>query len=154
MDTILAATREADVKHITVVGAGFVGLEVVEQLHRLGIQVTLVERLDQVLPPMDPFMAKMLSNHLEPGDRSQVRSIDRKTAYRWRSGYGVELSTRLPSIATDFVIVGAGVRPRTQLAVAAGLKLGSSGGVSVNAFMQTMIHSSTPSAIWLNTPME
>ena len=137
MDTILAATRDTQVKHVTVVGAGFVGLEVVEQLHRLGLQVSLIERLDQVLPPMDPFMAQMLSRHLELKgiDLHLGVSVEQLKIEADRVT-GIELSNG-KSLPTDLVIVGAGVRPRTQLAVAAGLTLGGSGGVQVNQWMQT-----------------
>ncbi len=137
MDRILADLHHHPCKRAVVVGAGFVGLEVVEQLVHRGIEVTLIERLPQILGPLDEELAKLVqeelvnnqvSLHLNATVESLQREHQRVTAVRLVSG---------ESIATDLVIVGAGVRPRTELAVQAGLSLGASGGVAVNEFMQT-----------------
>lgn len=135
MDRILAHTRAGQAA--TVVGAGFVGLEVVEQLKRRGMQVTLVERLPQVLGPLDFEMAKLVEEELrrESIQLHMGATIDR-IEYQQQRAVAVNLASG-PRIATDLVIVGAGVRPRTQLAVQAGLAIGPSGGVQVNAWMQT-----------------
>ena len=137
MDRILASMRAQPIRNATVVGAGFVGLEVVEQLAHRGITVTLIERGQQVLKPLDVEMAKMVEDELV---RSGVQcylgaGIDSLT-YDGSVATAVKLCDGT-SIPTDLVVVGAGVRPRTQLAVGAGLSIGDSGGVRVNEFMQT-----------------
>ncbi len=137
MDRILAYLKKRPSKKAIVVGAGFVGLEVVEQLTRKEIAVTLIERLPQVLGPLDPEMAKIVERELArtgvktrlgAAVESLLASNKRVTAAKLASG---------ESVATDLVIVGAGVRPRTELAEQAGLAIGQSGGVSINEFCQT-----------------
>ncbi len=137
MDRIIETIRVRNVKKAVVVGGGFVGLEVVEQLHRLGITVTLVERNPQVLMPLDLAFARMIENHLVSkgvqlrlGVDLQGFSIDNDLATAVKLSNGTKISTEL-------VIVGAGVSPKTSLAVDAGLSIGKSGGVSVDAFMRT-----------------
>lgn len=137
MDRIVAYMRQRPTKKATVIGAGFVGLEVVEQLVRRDVSVTLVERLPQVLGPLDSELAKLVE--LELGNQnvslqlgasveSLLASSKRVTAVKLANG---------ESLATDLVIVGVGVRPRIELAKAAGLSLGDAGGVKVNEFCQT-----------------
>lgn len=120
-----------------VIGAGFIGLEMVENLHRLGLQVTLVEKADQVLPPLDPEMAVFVSIPLQQmgvevilgdGIAGFAEGNGRATAVQLESGRTVE---------ADLFILGIGVRPDTRLAREAGLKIGASGGIAVNEWMQT-----------------
>jgi NADPH-dependent 2,4-dienoyl-CoA reductase/sulfur reductase-like enzyme/rhodanese-related sulfurtransferase len=137
MDHIMAVMRERPIKRATVVGAGFVGLEVVEQLVHRGVEVALVERLPQVLGPMDREMAKMVEDELR---RHGVAVHLQASIANLTNSDGVASAVNLEdgtSIPTDLVIVGAGVQPRTRLAVEAGLAIGSTGGVRVNEFMQT-----------------
>ncbi len=116
-----------------VIGAGFIGLEMVEQFHGLGIETTLVELADQVLPPLDAEMAHLLKEELEAhkialhlGDGiKDIRESDGKAeAVVLDSGVIVE---------TDLVILGVGVRPNVQLAKDADLSLGETGGIAVDA---------------------
>jgi NADPH-dependent 2,4-dienoyl-CoA reductase/sulfur reductase-like enzyme/rhodanese-related sulfurtransferase len=137
MDHIMAVLHERTIKRATVVGAGFVGLEVVEQLVHRGIEVTLVERNPQVLGPLDREMAKLIEDELR---RHGVAVYLGATIENLTYAESLVTSVNLGDgslIATDLVIVGAGVRPRTQLAVEAGLTIGPSGGVRINEFMQT-----------------
>ncbi len=137
MDRILAVMGTQEVKRATVVGAGFVGLEVVEQLVNRGIEVSLVERGSQVLKPLDYELAKMIEDELHKhGVKLHLDAAVESLTYVDGTAKGVNLGdgTLIP---TDLVIVGAGVFPRTQLAIEAGLTLGSTGGVTVNEFMQT-----------------
>jgi NADPH-dependent 2,4-dienoyl-CoA reductase/sulfur reductase-like enzyme/rhodanese-related sulfurtransferase len=137
LDQMLAMMQTQTIKRATVIGAGFVGLEVVEQLVRRGMDVTLVERLPQVLGPLDHELAKLVEEelvrnrvavHLDASVQSLERDGNRAIAVNLADG------TKIP---TELVIVGAGVRPRTQLATQAGLSLGQSGCVKVNQFMQS-----------------
>ncbi len=136
----LAGERSAvgsNIRHAVVVGGGFVGLEVVEQLAHRSIGVTLIERNPQVLKPLDWDMARLIELELvkhgvqlrlSTDIQSLRRDGDRATAVQFSDGDAVE---------TDLVIVGAGVRPRTELATAAGFAIGQTAGVQVNAFTQT-----------------
>lgn len=124
-------------KRAVVVGAGYIGLEMVEQLVEAGVEVTLVELLQQVLPLLDPEMALPLQEQLEArgvdlrlGDKVVGVSTegDRAAAVRLETGGEVE---------TDLVVMGIGVKPLTTLATEAGLALGESGGIATNDHMQT-----------------
>jgi NADPH-dependent 2,4-dienoyl-CoA reductase/sulfur reductase-like enzyme len=133
MDRIKAAAATA--QRVTVIGAGFIGLEMTEQFVRLGKQVTLVELQDQVLPPLDRPMTLLLEKELR---RNGVDLV---------LGDGVEgfldvpeLVCRLKSgrtISTHLVVLSIGVQPETALARTAGLELGLHGHIRVNGFMQT-----------------
>nr|MCU0710130.1 FAD-dependent oxidoreductase [Pirellula sp.] len=137
MDRLLKFVHDNTVKRVLVIGAGFVGVEVVEQFHRLGLHVDLVERLPQILTRLDPIFAKIVAKHMESfgvqvltGESVASFELDgpRAIAARLESGKRVE---------TDLVVIGAGVRPRTALAAAADLTIGPMGGIVVNESMQT-----------------
>ena len=137
MDRIMAEMTAQPIRRATVVGAGFVGLEVVEQLVHRGVEVTLIERGSQVLKPLDREMARMIEDELR---RRGVKLYLGAAIDNLNYSDSVATSVKLGDgtvIETDLVIVGAGVRPRTQLAVDAGLTIGETGGVRVNEFMQT-----------------
>ncbi|MEZ6133576.1 MAG: FAD-dependent oxidoreductase [Pirellulaceae bacterium] len=137
MDRIMAYMKKRPCKNAVVIGAGFVGLEVVEQLARQKIQVTLLERLPHVLGPLDPEMAKLIEIELtKNGVKTLVsRSVESLLVNNLKVT-AVKLADS-NSIATDMVIVGVGVVPRTELAQQAGLDIGETGGVTVNEFCQT-----------------
>lgn len=139
-DTQVTATPAAvnPARRAVVVGGGFVGLEVVEQLAHRSLAVTLIERNPQVLKPLDWDMARLIELELiKHGVQLRLstditglrRDGDRATAVELADGDAID---------TDLVIVGAGVRPRTELATAAGFTTGRTAGVEVNAFTQTV----------------
>ena len=140
MDRIRAAvdqTPTSDRKAV-VIGAGFIGLEMVEQLVARGFSVALAELQPQVLPPMDPEMVVPLQDDmknrgvaLELG--SGIRSITKDAA---GNATGVELANA-KILSGSLIILGMGVRPNTQLAVAAGLEIGRTGGIATNAYGQS-----------------
>lgn len=137
MDRILAYHHQFGCRQATVIGAGFVGLEVIEQLVRLGIQTNLVELLPQVLGPLDVEMAKLIELEL---DRHNVNLYLGAQVQELTLEDGRARAVRLAdgrSLETELVIVGVGVRPRIQLASQAGLTIGSAGGVVINAYCQT-----------------
>jgi NADPH-dependent 2,4-dienoyl-CoA reductase/sulfur reductase-like enzyme/rhodanese-related sulfurtransferase len=136
-DRVKAFLESGKVHHATVIGAGFIGLEMVEQLVGLGIRTSLVELAGQVLPPLDPEMAhpieeelvaKGVDLHLGDGIADLLVSEGRAIRVRLNSGASIE---------TDLVILGIGVRPNTQLALDAGLEIGPMGGIKVNQYQQT-----------------
>jgi NADPH-dependent 2,4-dienoyl-CoA reductase/sulfur reductase-like enzyme len=123
-------------KKALIVGAGFIGLEVAENLHDRGLEVTVVELSDHVIGPLDYDMAAFVHHHIKS---KGVKLLLNNAVTRLRSEGTViwaELSPEL-TIETDMVIVGVGVRPETKLASEAGIKLGSRGGILVNEYMQT-----------------
>ena len=135
MDRILAELPTA--RRVAVVGGGFIGLEVAEQLRERGLQVTLVERSGQVLPPLDPEMAEPLRRELLRNGIELVTGTG-FTAIAEKGGQatGVVLEDGR-TVQADLVILGLGVRPSNRLAVEAGLEVGPTGGVRTDAFMRT-----------------
>lgn len=125
------------VKESVVVGGGFIGLEMTENLSRIGIDVTIVEMQDQVMPALDAELASFVHDHL----RENNVSLLLKTAV---SGFEKAADDRIrvhlsdgSHVTTDMVILSVGVRPRTELAEAAGLEIGQRGGIKVDGRMQT-----------------
>ena len=124
-------------KAAVVVGGGFIGLEMVENLVHRGLSATILEKLPQVMPPLDAEMAVPLMEHLaKKGVRLQVgdglAGIQR--AHKGRLVVLAESGVRL---AADLIILAIGVRPETALAKAAGLQIGPRGGIVVDAQMRT-----------------
>ncbi|MGY3909326.1 FAD-dependent oxidoreductase [Aeromonas piscicola] len=144
MDRILAALQRDDPRHVTVVGGGFIGLEMMEALHQRKLDVTLLELSDQVMAPVDREMANMLHARIrEEGidlrlrtGLSAIERQDGQPAQAASTGLRLTLSdgTRLD---TDLLILAIGVKPETLLAAKAGLELGPRGGIKVDAGMRT-----------------
>lgn len=119
-----------------VVGAGFIGLEMAENLVHRGLAVTMLEKLPQVLPPLDPEMAATVRAHLE-AQGVTVHLGDGLAGFE-PDGRGLAARTESGArLAADLVILSIGVRPETGLARAAGLPLGERGGIVVDAHMRT-----------------
>jgi NADPH-dependent 2,4-dienoyl-CoA reductase/sulfur reductase-like enzyme/rhodanese-related sulfurtransferase len=123
-------------KRAVIIGAGFIGLELVENFVRRGIATTVVELQRQVLPPLDAEMTTPIVQQLrENGARLLLGNSAEAFA---QAADGIEI--RLKSgerITADLVVLGVGVRPENRLAVEAGLEVGSRGGIRVNQHMQT-----------------
>jgi Uncharacterized NAD(FAD)-dependent dehydrogenases len=136
MDRIVAAVSQNKPQHATVVGGGFIGLEMVEALHQLGIAVTLLELSEQVMAPVDLEMANFVHQVL----------VQKQTDLRLNTG--LTAITELPEhleltlsngekLTTGLVILAIGVKPEIMLASAAGLELGARGGIKVDDGMRT-----------------
>lgn len=124
-------------RRAVVVGGGFIGLEMAENLVHLGFEVTLVEMLDQVLAPLDPEHAHLVEGHLK---RHGVRLAlnDGVAGFRQLASGALEVSTKSGNIhPADIVILVLGVRPDTALARAAGPEIGERGGIRVDEQMRT-----------------
>ncbi|MCA8992330.1 MAG: FAD-dependent oxidoreductase [Planctomycetaceae bacterium] len=136
MDRIKAAAQGAKGKHAVVVGAGFIGLELIENLVHIGIQTTLIELQDQVLPPLDKELTTPITQLLaEKG--VNVLLGDSVVGFEEANG---ALAVSLKSgkqLEAEFVALGIGVRPENKLAVDAGLSVGPRGGIQVNEQLQT-----------------
>ncbi len=123
-------------KSAVVVGGGFIGLEMAENLMHRGIAVTVVEMLDQVMPPLDPEMAKPVQQHLEKHG-IKVALGDGVAGFESRDGQLVVNTKSGAQHTGALVILAIGVRPETALAKAAGLELGERGGIQVDERMRT-----------------
>jgi NADPH-dependent 2,4-dienoyl-CoA reductase/sulfur reductase-like enzyme/rhodanese-related sulfurtransferase len=124
------------VKRAVVVGAGFIGLELVENLVRRGVATTVVELQDQVLPPFDREMTTPIAEQLAAHGVSLLLGESAAAFEQAPGGLTVVLRSgrRLPA---ELVVLGIGVRPENKLAVDAGLEIGSRGGIKVNGHLQT-----------------
>jgi NADPH-dependent 2,4-dienoyl-CoA reductase/sulfur reductase-like enzyme/rhodanese-related sulfurtransferase len=115
-----------------IVGTGFIGLEVCENLKNLGISTTLIERLPQVTPGLDPDMAVYVEEHLRNKEISVMTDISVKEI----SENHIILSDDT-KLTADMVLLSTGVRPNIELAKAAGIELGETGAIKVNSKMET-----------------
>jgi NADPH-dependent 2,4-dienoyl-CoA reductase/sulfur reductase-like enzyme len=124
-------------RRAVVVGGGFIGLEMAENLVHRGMDVTIVEMAQQLLPPLDPEMAEYVRRHL-PAHVVKVQLGDAVAGFEQAAGGGLVVRTRSGvSFDTGLVILAIGVRPETGLARAAGLELGACGGIRVDSQMRT-----------------
>ncbi len=136
MDTI-KLRAEGDMRRAVVVGGGFIGLEAAENLRHRGVAVTLVEMLPQVLPTLDPEMAQSLQAELAENGvelwlgtavEGFVRTAENTLVVRLRGG---------AELKTDLVVLSIGVRPNSELARAAGLRIGERGGIVTDGTLRT-----------------
>ncbi len=127
--------RETGAKRAAVVGGGFIGVEMAENLTARGLSVTLMEYQEQVLPPLDPEMAAIVHTHL----RQNGVNLALGTAVSGfeKAGTGILVKTGKGDLETDLVILSVGVAPDSGLAKEAGLELGMGGSIAVNDNYQT-----------------
>ena len=133
-DRLSEAAKNA--KQAVVIGAGFIGIEMTENLVHRGVETTVVELNSQVLPPWDAEMVSSVSAHLESkGVHFQLAdAAEGITADGDRLVIQLRSGKKLPA---DFVVLSVGVRPENKLAVDVGLNVGPRGGIQVNDQMQT-----------------
>jgi len=124
-------------KRAVVVGGGYIGLEMAENLAHRGLEVTIVEMLDQVMAPLDPECARIVERYLvKNGVRLALN--DAVAGFRQAAKGSLEVLTKGgKTYAADIVILAIGVRPETELAKAAGLEIGQRGGIRVDEHMRT-----------------
>jgi len=119
-------------KKAVIVGTGFIGLEVCENLKNLGLEVTLVERLPQVTPGLDPDMATYVEDHLKQNGVAVYTGL---SAIKIEDGKVFLDNGKF--VAADFVLLSVGVKPNTELAVSMGVELGETKAIKVNDLMMT-----------------
>ena len=124
-------------RRAVVIGGGFIGLEMAENLVHLGLEVTIVEMANQLMPPLDPEMSEFVRRrlvthaaHLQLGDGVAGFEQESDGSLRVRTQSGKEFQT-------DIVILSIGVRPESGLAESSGLEIGSRGGIRVDDQMRT-----------------
>ena len=124
------------VKHAVVVGAGFIGLEMAENLSHAGIHVAVVEMGEQVMAPIDFSMASFI--HQELCQKGVDLYLGEGVTHFENASSGLTVYLKSGKmIHADMVLLSIGVRPATSLAVQAGLKLGEAGGIWVDEYLQT-----------------
>ena len=138
MDSYTGYQTVTKSQRAVVVGGGFIGLEMVENLVRRGLEVTLVEKLDQVMPPLDREMARLVERYLEH-HKVRLELNDGVAGFQKTAGDGsLEVLTNSGKIhPAEIVILAIGVRPETALAKMAGIELGERGGIRVDEHMRT-----------------
>ncbi|QOL24907.1 FAD-dependent oxidoreductase [Thalassotalea sp. LPB0316] len=138
MDKIIEVIGDNNIKHATVIGGGFIGLEMMEAFHHLNIATSLIEMADQVMTPVDREMAGFVHQEI----RSQGVDLKLGVALQ-KIDYQANNQSLLLSLSdgshieTELLIMAIGVRPETSLAKEAGLEIGELGGIKTNTAMQT-----------------
>ncbi len=134
-DRIKSYTDNHESGSAVIVGGGFIGIEMAENLAHRGIKTTIIEKLDQLMPPLDAEMAALVQDHLEEKGvnchlGTGVESFSKKEGH-------IIVSTDKGDIECEMVILSVGVRPENKLAIEAGLDIGKRGGIQVDATMRT-----------------
>lgn len=135
-DRIRSLIREQGVRSAAVIGGGFIGLEMAENLRHAGLQVSIIEMLDQVMAPLDYEMAQLLHENIRQNGvdlhlRDGVASFeDQETAVK------IELKSG-KTVTAELVILSIGVRPNSELARASGLEINARGGIVVDDMLRT-----------------
>ena len=135
-DNIKNYIRHNHVKKAVVIGAGFIGLEMAENFHDLGFDVTIIEMGNQILAPVDFPVAAIVQQHI----RTKGVNLILNSAVTGFTKNKQQITVALKNgevLNTDMVLLSIGVRPDTKLAVQAGLKTGAAKGIWVNEYLQT-----------------
>ena len=135
-DYIKNYVQQKHVNKALIIGAGFIGLEMAENLHQLGLDITIVEMANQVMAPVDYPIAAFVQQHLR-SKRIHLRLNTTVTGFA-KVDDKIEVTfSNDDTLVVDVVLLSIGVRPDTRLAEMAGLKLGPAKGIWVNEFLQT-----------------
>ncbi|MCA0990292.1 CoA-disulfide reductase [Pseudalkalibacillus hwajinpoensis] len=133
-DRIKAYVDKEKPSQAVVIGGGFIGVEMAENLSDLGMNVTLIEMANQIMPPLDYEMAAIVHEHL----RDKGINLILNDGVKAFEGNGTKVATVSgKEIDTDLIILSIGVRPENELAVHAGLAVGTRGGIQVDEYLQT-----------------
>lgn len=135
-DAIKSYLQQHSVKRAVIIGAGFIGLEMAENLQEAGAEVAVVEMAGQVMAPIDFSMASLVHEHLlQKGVRLY---LEKAVASFERTADGLDVIFKSGErLTADMVLLSIGVRPNTELATGAGIELGEMRGIRVNDYLQT-----------------
>lgn len=140
-DGIAIKEKVLNSKHATIVGGGYIGVELLEAFVKQGLKVTLIEFAPTIMPVFDDDISTIVKNHILEKDGEQVEIINSDSVVEL-VGEGAVHSVRTKNgneISTDMVIIATGVKPNVEIAVDAGIELGITGAIKVNNRMQTNI---------------
>lgn len=135
-DTIKGYIDDKKPKSAIVVGGGFIGIEMAENLHDLGLKVSIVEMLDQVMAPIDFGMAEIVHEHLR-ANGVDLRLDDGVKSFNYKDGITTVTLNSGKELQGDIVILSIGIRPNGELAKEAGLKVNQRVGVIVDKELRT-----------------
>ncbi|MFV0242497.1 MAG: FAD-dependent oxidoreductase [Lacrimispora sphenoides] len=135
-DRIRALIKENKIKTAAVIGGGFIGLEMAENLRHAGLSVSLIEMLDQVMTPVDYEMAQLLHEHILQNG-VDLHLSDGVAAFEDQDGSVAITLKSGKTISAELVILSIGVRPNSELAKAAGLSVNERGGIVVDEYLRT-----------------
>jgi len=135
-DRIKAYATNHKAGKAVVVGAGFIGLEMAENLHHLGLKVTVIEMGNQILAPLDYPVAAIVQQHVRSKE-IDLRLNSSVAGFEKRDNQLLVQLNNTDTLEADLVILSIGVRPDTRLAAKAGLQLGKAKGIFVNEYLQT-----------------
>lgn len=135
MDAIKAVVDQGAFSAV-VIGGGYIGMEIAEALRHRAVKVDLVEMLPQVMPPLDPEMARDLAYHMESYGVNLHLGVTAQSFSDVDGAVQVALSDGV-ALTADLVIMAVGVRPASSLASSAGLEIGGRGGIKVDSHMRT-----------------
>jgi len=132
MDRIIAFVDSQKPRTAAIIGGGFIGLEMAEAFHRRGMQITVIEKLPHILPLLDHDLALHLENSVRDEDFAMLTGAEAKSF----SSRSVELADGT-SVPAELILLSVGIRAEVDLARRAGLEIGATGGVRVNARMES-----------------
>lgn len=139
-ERFLARLERSHAHHAVVVGASYLGLEMAEALVLRGLEVTLVDRDVQVMPPLDADMAAHVQTAAEGHGIRVLLSTELQAVYADQDGRPRSVATSAGELRADHVVLSTGARPNTALAAAAGLPLGATDGLSVDDHQRCPAH--------------
>lgn len=136
MDRIKNFLQEKNVRRAVVIGAGFIGLEMAENLHHAGVEVSIVEMAEQVLTPIDFSMAAPVHEHLV--NKGVHLFLKEKVTHFSPNGVGTKVHLASgKTLEADMILLSIGVRPEVSLAQQGNIRLGETGGIWVDEYLQT-----------------
>ncbi|MDT2815945.1 FAD-dependent oxidoreductase [Vagococcus carniphilus] len=136
VDKIMTSLEKDKPKKAVVIGAGFIGLEMAENLAKVGIEITIIEMAPHVLPTVDYEMAAFITNELQANG---LKVLTGKSVVAFKEEGKQLVLDSGEEIETDLVILSVGVRPENELAQTAGVELGMRGGILVDDSYETSV---------------
>ena len=137
-DHIKQYIEQQNVKNVAVIGGGFIGLEMAENLHHIGCEVSLIEMQDQVMAPLDKEMANLLHENMMMNGVQLILKDGVKEFHKVGEKTKIELASER-FIEADMVVLSIGVKPNGELAKEAGIACNERGGIIVDGYLQTSI---------------
>ena len=137
-DNIKKYIYEKKPKSVSIIGGGFIGLEMAENLHKLGLDVSLIEMQDQVMAPVDKEMANLIHENMVNNNINLILGDGVKEFHNKNGKTEIELNSG-KNILTDMVILSIGIKPNSQIAADANIELNERKGIVVNEYSQTSV---------------